>query len=255
MSTLDNLKKEAKRFLKTLRESPKNPVLRQRLRLSSPNAPANPGLRDIQHVLARERGYDSWKALRTALAKRDANTAAAAPGTGVAAFLDFACWDRHTHGLGDYALNEAAAMYALAKEPGLARENLYTAIVCGDIDEMRRRLDADPSLVNAKGGPRRWEPLLYLCYARLPLPALRDNAIAMAQELMDRAPIQRLPHGRRLHLRHAGWCCRRRRTGRAAACATRCAVCAAARTRGRYRSTCRCSTTPSSTATCSGGWS
>ncbi len=186
MSTLDNIKKEAKRFLKTLRESPNNPVLRTRLRVSHPKAPEHPVLRDIQHVLARERGYENWKALRTALAERDANSAAAAAGSSVARFLEFACWDHHTHGLGDFALNEAAAMRLLAKEPGVARDNLYTAIACGDIDEMRRRLDADPTLVNAKGGPRRWEPLLYLCYARLPLPAIRDNAVAMARELIDR---------------------------------------------------------------------
>jgi ankyrin repeat protein len=183
VSTLDNLKKEAKRFLKTLRESPNNPVLRQRLRVSYPKAPESPGLRDIQHLLARERGYENWKALRTALAERAAN--AAAPDA-VARFLDFACWDHHTHGMSDFVMYEAAAMRMLAKEPALARAELYTAIVCGEIDEMRRRLDADPSLVNVKGGPRRWEPLLYLCYAHLPLPALRDNAIAMARELLDR---------------------------------------------------------------------
>ena len=41
-------------------------------------------------------------------------------------------------------------------------------------------------LANQKGGVRNWEPLLYLTYARLPLASLRDNAVAIAQLLLDR---------------------------------------------------------------------
>ena len=65
MSSLDNLRKEAKRWLKALRAG--DPDARARLRQAWPDAPAAPGLRDIQHALARERGHESWVALKAAL--------------------------------------------------------------------------------------------------------------------------------------------------------------------------------------------
>ncbi len=61
MSTLDNLRKEAKRWLKALRDG--DTEARARLDRAFPKAPAQPGLRDIQHALARERGVVNWKAL------------------------------------------------------------------------------------------------------------------------------------------------------------------------------------------------
>ena len=66
MSTLNNLRKEAKHWLREVRR--KNPGPQKRLRLAYPSAPAEPGLRDIQHALARERGYESWIALKAASA-------------------------------------------------------------------------------------------------------------------------------------------------------------------------------------------
>ena len=66
MSTLDNFKKEAKRWLKALRAN--DPQARERLRNAYPQALADPGLRDVQHALAREHGHESWIALKTALA-------------------------------------------------------------------------------------------------------------------------------------------------------------------------------------------
>jgi ankyrin repeat protein len=221
VSTLDNFKKEAKLWLREVRR--KNPGAVKRLRLNYPNAQDEPGLRDIQHALAREHGYESWRAMKAALLLReaqaaraatdavaasdavgasdaagapdavDASTASAAPAGSlpdhaarVAMFLEFACWDHRVNGPGDHAMHEHAAMRALARHPEIARDSLYATIVCGDLDETRRILDAQPSLVNAKGGSRGWEPILYLTYARLPLSAVRDNAVAIARELLDR---------------------------------------------------------------------
>jgi ankyrin repeat protein len=61
VSTLDNLKKEAKRWLKALRAG--DASARERLRRADPNAPRVAGLRDVQHALAREGGHQSWIAL------------------------------------------------------------------------------------------------------------------------------------------------------------------------------------------------
>ena len=85
MSTLDNFKKEAKRWLKALRAN--DPQARERLRSAYPQAPAEPGLRDVQHALAREHGHESWIALKTALA---ASRQAEPSGTPLTALLEAA---------------------------------------------------------------------------------------------------------------------------------------------------------------------
>ena len=62
MSTLDNLRKAARRWLKALRAN--DPDATARLRRAYPDAPTTPGLRDVQHALARERGAENWIALK-----------------------------------------------------------------------------------------------------------------------------------------------------------------------------------------------
>lgn len=64
-TTLGNLRKEAKRWLKALREN--NQEARERLRRAYPNVPTQPVLRDVQHALACEHGVESWVALKQAL--------------------------------------------------------------------------------------------------------------------------------------------------------------------------------------------
>jgi ankyrin repeat protein len=104
----------------------------------------------------------------------------------VSRFLGFACWDHTVHGQGDYRSIEAAAMRLLDKHPEIPAASIYTSVVCGDLARVEQLLNEQPAVANAKGGVRSWEPLLYLCYARLPLPALRDNAVAIARLLLDR---------------------------------------------------------------------
>ncbi len=65
MSTLENLKKSAKRWLSALRA--RDADARARLKRAYPNAPSDPALRDVQHALAREHGRESWGDLRRAL--------------------------------------------------------------------------------------------------------------------------------------------------------------------------------------------
>jgi ankyrin repeat protein len=65
-SSLDNLKREAKRWLKALRAS--DSEARARLERAVPNASAQPTLRDVQHALAREHGFPGWTALTRAVA-------------------------------------------------------------------------------------------------------------------------------------------------------------------------------------------
>lgn len=60
-SSLETLKKEAKRWLKALRAN--DPEARARLLRANPHTPDTPGLRDVQHALALEHGFDGWTAL------------------------------------------------------------------------------------------------------------------------------------------------------------------------------------------------
>ena len=59
-STLENLKKEAKRWLKAVRAKDAEALARLARSLS---APGEPTLRDIQHALAIEHGVEGWSAL------------------------------------------------------------------------------------------------------------------------------------------------------------------------------------------------
>lgn len=64
-TTLRNLKKEAKRWLKELRAQ--SLQARKRFLQAYPNGSESPVLRDVQHALAREYGHRDWIALKTAL--------------------------------------------------------------------------------------------------------------------------------------------------------------------------------------------
>jgi len=187
VDALDDFRKDARRWLKRLREHHSDALIR--LRRAYPGAGDPPTLRDVQHALAREQGFDNWVALKEGIAT-------SRPGwwrigllendaTRLAKLLDLACWDHRTHGRIDFAARGAAAAALLRKHPNLARQNLATAIVCGELDDVRRIVDARPEAALHKGGTRRWEPLLYLTYARLPQVA-PANAIPMATLLLDR---------------------------------------------------------------------
>src|SRR5262249_782003 len=63
--SLENLRKEAKRWLKALRAN--DPDARVRFEHACPAGAARPVLRDVQHALAHEYGHESWIALTTAV--------------------------------------------------------------------------------------------------------------------------------------------------------------------------------------------
>jgi uncharacterized protein len=180
-SSLESLRKEAKRWLRALRAN--DAAALARLRKANPNSPNEPGLRDVQYALAREHGLTSWLALRDALASRE--SPARAHAERVATFLMCACPDWRVGGGMRHSNAEHAAMRLLARYPEIAGDSIYTAVVCGDMERFARLLADRPNAASEKGGPRNWEPLLYLCATRLPLAAAGDNAVAMARTLLD----------------------------------------------------------------------
>ena len=152
--------------------------------------------------IAREKQHDGI----VALLESAATTASRRPpGAGgfeerVADFLMMACLDWGVSGsLRDVRAKDAARL--LAREPQLARANIYTAVVCGETEHVQALLDARPEAISEIGGPRRWPPILYLCSVRLGsaravaiAPRERDetgsrhvaDSVAMLRLLLDR---------------------------------------------------------------------
>src|SRR5262249_1053987 len=154
-----------------------------RLDRAYPDAPAELGLRDVQHALAREHGVPGWRALKDALA--DFALVNRAHAERVASFLQMACLDWRVGGP-QRAIHLFAAGRILKRHPEIAGDGIYTAVVCGEGEEVERILAERPQAASEPGGPRGWPPLLYLCNARLPLAADGDNAVAVARALLDR---------------------------------------------------------------------
>jgi uncharacterized protein len=185
VSSLDNLKKEAKRWLKALRAGDAD--ARARLTQAYPAAPDAPVLRDIQHALAREHGFDGWQSLTKAVtAGRPEPPADALSPDVVSTFLQSACWDHHVHGKGDHRMHDRAAQRFLSQRPSLASHDLYTAVVCGHLKEVQRILDERPEAAREAGGSRGWTPILYLSYTRLSFQPTLDHAVEIARLLLDR---------------------------------------------------------------------
>jgi ankyrin repeat protein len=200
-TTLENLKREAKRWLKALREN--NSEARGRLEQVLPDAPASPGLREVQHALAIEYGLSGWTALRDQLGEvsREAESHDAL----VERFLRNACPDHHVRGGPAHVMALHTADLILAQHPEVAHDSIYTTIVCGDLAEVERILRERPQAAMEKrnqpgpdrgrigelgdvftdAGPLNWEPLLYLSFTRLSLQAASDNAVAIATLLLD----------------------------------------------------------------------
>ena len=108
-------------------------------------------LHDAQSVIAREYGFESWKALRERVEELTLEFDAA-----IGQFLEAA-----TDGRGDRAER------ILGLHPGIASANLHTALVLGDAKRVDAQLDRDPSLAKKSGGPRGWEPMHYVCYTAM----------------------------------------------------------------------------------------
>ena len=170
-ASLESLKKEAKRWLKALREG--DAAARERLRRVLPSAGAEIALREVQHALALEHGLKGWAALKEALADRALAKRSAA--------------ERADDFLRNAIERQRGALAAniLHKHPDVAHFSLHTAVVAGDLAEVGRRLASDASVASAVGGPRAWQPLLYLCYARLPIAEASEHAVAIARALLD----------------------------------------------------------------------
>lgn len=136
-------------------------------------------LADAQLVVARSYGLASWTKLKQHLSAIRPFVWDPSPMPDPHAiddvFVRLACLTY----LAWYPSNVPRALRMLAEYPELATASIYTAAAVGDVAAIRMTLDRDPLLVNAKGGPLHWEPLLYACYSRLPKTTERSTLEAV----------------------------------------------------------------------------
>ena len=169
-STLEILRKDAKRWLKALQAG--DAKARGRLTAAWPEAPAQPALRDVQHALAREYGLSGWIALKAALDALHGDLALQRQSRAERVDLVLRhAWD------GDLAL----AQRILRRDPAIARDSLFTAALCGEMAEVERHLARDPEAARRTGGSRQWTALAYVAYGRLD-PV---HAVEIARRLLN----------------------------------------------------------------------
>jgi ankyrin repeat protein len=183
-STLDSLRKQAKRWLKDIEAG--DQVATARFRDIIPGT-APPKLRELQHALANEYGFNSWAALKQELEDR-ARTHA----DRINLFLEKGVHrfgtDPRTGKWGGYERDGdyrgAMAARLLARHPDIAKADIHTAVLAHDIDAVRAFLAKDPSLANHRHAFDGQRPLARLAYARIPIPAIA-NALPIAELLLD----------------------------------------------------------------------
>ena len=148
---LEYYRKQAKSLLKAVKSGDQEAA--QRLTHHVPrfhqNSFAGVALHDAQLAIAREQGFASWPRFR--------------------AFLEQSRLDFHSlvETFVDAALSDLRrAEEMLASRPQLAEAGLYAALVLGDAERVEQALREGPERVRTRGGPREWEPLLYVCFSR-----------------------------------------------------------------------------------------
>lgn len=126
-------------------------------------------LHDAQSVIAREYGFSSWNALREEVESRTLSFDAAV--------------DEFIRSATGGAARRAERLLTL--HPAIATATLQTALVLGDVASVEQRLGNDSALASQRGGPQKWEPLLYVCHTCLheTAPARVNDLVQIARQL------------------------------------------------------------------------
>jgi uncharacterized protein len=185
-SNLDSLRRAAKRWLKAIADG--DAAAAARFLEIFPGHATAPKLREVQQALSREYGFASWAALRQELEDRARSAA-----DRIALFLEKSV-NRYgtnpaTQKWGDYERDGPArgalAARLLARHPEIARDSIHTAVAAHDLAAVQAFLAKAPELVHDRHPFDGWTPLLRLAYARLPIEAVAENALAIAALLLD----------------------------------------------------------------------
>jgi ankyrin repeat protein len=186
--SLEHLRKEAKRLAQRVRAGDAAAIAQAReFHPRAAEAIAQFSLTDAQLAIAREYGFASWPKLKAHLTAIEPFAWHTPPPRSGAAPLDelfvrlaclvYGAW----HGS-----NVAKAERLLRENPGLASTTIYTAAASGDIDAVLAAIHHNPALINVKGGPLNWQPLLYACYSRLDDVPPKRSSLEVARVLLER---------------------------------------------------------------------
>ncbi|MDX2972386.1 ankyrin repeat domain-containing protein [Kribbella solani] len=173
---LDHLRGQAKSLLKNVRDGDG-----AALALAGEFHPVLT-LADAQLVIARSYGFPSWPRIVRHLElvdrysrwphRQSVGGPLDTPEQRADEFLRLAT----LHYGQDDPARQQSARALLDRFPDIARSNIYTQVVAGDLDGVRANLAQSA----VEGGPYRWEPLLYLTYSRLDAP----NQLEIARLLL-----------------------------------------------------------------------
>jgi ankyrin repeat protein len=149
-----------------------------------PDGPHAVSLAGAQLVVARHYGFSSWTKLKrhvqTIEHYRRAPDEVDSAGSVADEFLLLACL---RYGDDDTPSRWQRAARLLAEHPEITRTSVHAAAATAHINALSALLSEDPALARAEGGPYRWEPLLYLAYARHD-PGLSEAATVQAARLL-----------------------------------------------------------------------
>lgn len=128
-------------------------------------------LHDAQSVIAREYGFASWKALSEHVEESTLDSDSA-----VREFIEAA-----TDGRADRAAR------LLRLHPGIREAGFHAALVLGDSRRAAQWLSENPQLAREPGGPRGWQPLLYVCHDSLSHDSVMDpgGLVDIARHLLE----------------------------------------------------------------------
>jgi ankyrin repeat protein len=142
-------------------------------------------LAHAQLTIARSYGFSSWGKLKQHLGEIApfvwSPPAPPDPNSRPDVFVRLACL---TYSAIHPSPEKARRM--LAEQPDLSRVHIHAAAAAGDAAAVGAMLDRDRTLVNRKGGPLDWEPLLYACYSRLPREGSTRSTLDVVRVLLSR---------------------------------------------------------------------
>jgi len=183
--SLEHLRKQAKRLLHSVEAGDAEALAQVReFHPYAREAIERFSLADAQLAVARSYEFASWARLKQHIAEIEPliwNPPAADLNDKIDVFLRLACLTY----LDWRPAYPARALQMLAEDPGLARASVHTAAAVGDVGALQVAIEDEPALVNAKGGPLNWAPLLYACYSRLD-PTVDRSTLECARLLLAR---------------------------------------------------------------------
>lgn len=167
---IDHLKRQAKDLLADFRRATPEAIARFRnaLLLAAGRDPAAISglklrLHDAQSCIAREYGFESWADLKAYV---DASRARDTDSDTLAAAFCGLVYAEDLAG-GTNSARPKAAARLLADHPDLPKQDAWLACAVGDVEMVRRRIEAGPSWVNRTGGPLDLTPLIAATHSSL----------------------------------------------------------------------------------------